>query len=284
MGLFVSDRLAVVSSVLVCNFGQKKNVHIMKISIITTCFNRTDTICDAIESVLAQDYDDMEYVIVDGASTDGSVERIRRAIEGHEDRVRFVSEPDHGMYEAINKGIRMASGEVIGLCHSDDFIYAGDTVSRVAARMEATGCDFLYADGLFVDGADLHRVVRKWIGGRYARWKVRCGWLPLHPTCYIKRDVMMRCGLYDETYRIAADTKLLVNYLYNCSLKVEYLPEYVTRMRMGGMSTDPRRRRQMWHEDIRVYESYGFSPVVLTKLMKMAWKVPQFILAKFMGQ
>lgn len=127
------------------------------------------------------------------------------AIAGHEDQVKFISEPDYGMYEAINKGIRMAAGEV-----------------------------------------------------------------------------MMKCGLYDESYKIAADTNLLVNYLYNCHLKVAYLPEFVTRMRMGGMSTDSAKRKKMWDEDIRVYSGYGFKPVTLTKLMKMAWKVPQFIKAKFM--
>lgn len=206
----------------------------MKVSIITSCYNREKTIRGAIESVLAQDYADIEYIIVDGASKDGSVDIIRDAIKGHEDKVKFISEPDHGMYEAINKGIRMATGDVIGLCHSDDFIYARDTVSHVVKRMEQTQCDFLYADGIYVNETNINKVVRKWIGGRYARWKVRCGWLPLHPTCYIRRNVMMRCGLYDESYKIAADTNLLVNYLYNCRLKVAYLPEFVTRMRMGA--------------------------------------------------
>ena len=207
---------------------------------------------------------------------------IRAAIAGHENQVKFISEPDHGMYEAINKGIRMATGDVIALCHSDDFMFAKDTVSHVVKKMEETGCDFLYADGIFVNEQNTNKVVRKWIGGKYARWKVRCGWLPLHPTCYIKREVMMKCGLYDESYKIAADTNLLVNYLYNCHLKVAYLPEFVTRMRMGGMSTDSAKRKKVWDEDIRVYSGYGFKPVILTKLMKMAWKVPQFIQAKFM--
>ena len=196
--------------------------------------------------------------------------------------MKFISEPDHGMYEAINKGIRMATGDVIALCHSDDFMFAKDTVSHVVKKMEETECDFLYADGIFVNERNTNKVVRKWIGGKYARWKVRCGWLPLHPTCYIKREVMMKCGLYDESYKIAADTNLLVNYLYNCHLKVAYLPEFVTRMRMGGMSTDSAKRKKVWDEDIRVYTGYGFKPVTLTKLMKMAWKVPQFVQAKFM--
>lgn len=258
----------------------------MKVSIITSCYNRAATIEGAIRSVFAQDYSDIEYIIVDGASKDGSQAVIEAAIKDAPQNVtvKYISEPDKGMYEAINKGIRMATGEVIGLCHSDDFIYAKDTVSHVVKMMEEKNADFLYADGVFVDPEKLDKVIRRWTGGKYARWKVRCGWLPLHPTCYIRRDVMERCGLYDESYKIAADTNLLVNYLYNCGLKVVYLHEFVTRMRMGGMSTDSAKRKKMWDEDIRVYSGYGFKPVVLTKIMKMCWKVPQFIGAKIKGE
>ena len=135
----------------------------MKISIITTCYNRERTIRGAVESVLAQDYPDIEYIIVDGASTDNSLSIIRDAIKGHENQVKLISEPDRGMYEAINKGIRMATGDVIGLCHSDDFIYAKDTVSHVARKMEETDCDFLYADGIYVNELHTEKVVRKWI-------------------------------------------------------------------------------------------------------------------------
>ncbi len=253
----------------------------MRISIITSCYNREATIHEAIRSVLEQDYPDIEYIIVDGASTDGSVETIRSAIAGHEDKVKFVSEPDSGMYEALNKGIRMATGDVIALLHSDDMMFDTHTVSDVMREMERTGCDFLYADGLFVDAVRTDKVVRNWIGGRYSKWKVRHGWLPLHPTCYIRREVMERLGLYDESYRIAADTDLLVRYLLENTLSVEYLKRYVVRMRMGGLSTDNSRRAKMWKEDIRVYRSHGFKHVTLTKIEKMMWKVPQFIKAKF---
>ena len=254
----------------------------MKISIITSCYNRVSTIRGAIESVLAQDYPDIEYIIVDGASTDGSVEVIRDAIEGHEDKVKFISEPDHGMYEAINKGIRMATGDYIGLVHSDDFLYSPHTVSDIVRRLEKTHADFLYGDGLFVNAENTDKVVRKWIGGTYRLWKVRHGWLPLHPTCYIRREVMEKLGGYDESYMIAADTDLLVRYLLDNHVKTDYLKKYIVRMRMGGMSTDNSRRAKMWKEDIRVYSSHGFKHVTLTKIEKMLWKVPQFVMAKFM--
>lgn len=253
----------------------------MKISIITSCYNRNNTVGDAVRSVLAQDYPDIEYIIVDGASTDGSVETIRSTIAGHEDKVKFVSEPDHGMYEAINKGIRMATGDYIGLVHSDDFLYSSHTISDIARQLETTYADFLYGDGLFVNPENTDKVVRKWIGGTYRLWKVRHGWLPLHPTCYIRRDVMMRRGLYNESHRIAADSDLLFRYLLGGDITVTYLHEYIVRMRMGGMSTDKARRKQMWKEDIRMYHSHGMNATI-TKIEKMLWKVPQFIKAKLM--
>lgn len=248
----------------------------MKISIITSCFNREATIGQAIESVLAQDYPDIEYIVVDGASKDRSLEVINR----YKDRIgRIISEPDKGMYEGINKGIKAATGDVIGLLHSDDFLYAKDTISHMAREFERTGADFIYGNGLFVDPENTDKVIRNWMGGSYSKWKVRHGWLPLHPTCYIRKACFDQYGLYDESYKIAADSDLLVRFLYEANLKVEYLNEYIVRMRMGGLSTDSARRKKMWDEDIRMYRSHGFPPT-LTKLEKMAWKVPQFISAK----
>ena len=247
----------------------------MKVSIITSCFNRVATIRSAIESVLAQDYNDIEFIVVDGSSTDGSLDIIRE----YADRISIIiSELDHGMYEAINKGIRVATGEIIGLLHSDDFFYDNGVIGRIVERMKRTHADFLYGDGLFVYPDITNKVVRNLIGVGYRLWKVRHGWLPLHPTCYIRRDVMMRLGLYNESYKIAADSDLLVRYLLTGGLTVTYLNEYVVRMRMGGLSTDSAKRKKMWEEDIRVYVSHGLWPT-LTKLEKMAWKVPQFVLA-----
>lgn len=252
----------------------------MKVSVITTCYNRVTTIGDAIESVLAQDYPDIEYIVVDGASTDGSIDAVRCKMEDErwKKSYKFVSEPDHGMYEAINKGVRMATGDIIGLVHSDDMLYDNHVISDVVKKFNETGTDFVYGDGIFVNAKYTDRVVRYWKGGQYHRWKVRLGWLPLHPTCYIRREVMLREGMYDETYRIAADTELLVRYLYKVPLKVAYMKRLVIRMRMGGLSTDSDKRRQMWKEDVRLYKSHGFAPQ-LTKLMKMMWKVPQFVRA-----
>ena len=249
----------------------------MKVTIITSCYNREQTIRGCIESVLAQDYPDIEYIVVDGASKDNSL----NIINEYKGKIsKIISEPDHGMYEAINKGIRAATGDVIGLVHSDDFLFSNQTVSHIVQRFEETHADFLYGDGLFVNPENTNKVVRNWIGGSYRLWKVRHGWLPLHPTCYIRRDVMERKGLYNESYKIAADSDFLFRDLLGGELSVTSLKEYIVRMRMGGLSTDSARRKQMWKEDIRLYQSHGVNPTI-TKVEKMMWKIPQFIGALF---
>lgn len=262
----------------------------MKVSIITSCYNRVSTLDGAIRSVFEQNYPEIEYIVVDGASKDGSLDIIRGYDEYSKSKefqdkhprfsYRFISEPDRGMYEGINKGLRLATGDIVGLVHSDDFLYSEHTISDIVKEFESTGADFVYGDGLFVNFNITHKVIRNWIGGDYRLWKVRHGWLPLHPTCYIKRDVMLKRGFYNETYKIAADSDLLFRYLLGGDLSVAYLHEYIIRMRMGGLSTDSAKRKAMWKEDVRMYRSHGLNPVV-TKIEKMLWKVPQFITAKF---
>lgn len=268
------------------------------ISVITSCYNRAATIRACMESVLKQTYDGAEYIIVDGASTDESLDIIRSvqhewtqdagttstddtataaATARGKRHITVISEPDGGMYEAINKGIRAATGDVIALVHSDDVLYDDEVLADVAAVFARTDADFVYGDGLYVD-ATTGRPVRDWRSGRYSRRKVRLGWLPLHTTCFIRRRAMLRLGLYDESYKIAADSDLLVRYLYENTLHVERIRRYIVRMTMGGLSTDKAKRRAMWREDVRMYRSHGFPPVP-TKIMKMAWKIPQFVRA-----
>jgi len=262
----------------------------MKISIITSCYNREKTINDCIKSILEQNYPNIEYIIIDGASNDNTMQIISKVESKIKEKsfksshpnfcLKVISEPDHGMYEAINKGIKLATGDYIGLVHSDDFLYSPQTISHIAELLKTTAADFLYGDGLFVDAENTNKIVRNWIGGKYRLWKVKHGWLPLHPTCYIRRDIMIKKGLYNETYKIAADSDLLFRYLSNGDITVEYLNEYIVKMRMGGLSTDKKRRKQMWQEDLRMYNSHGINPII-TKIEKIMWKIPQFIKAKF---
>ena len=244
----------------------------MKVSIITVCFNRCDTIRSSIESVISQDYSPVEYIVVDGASTDGTLDVIYSYREYID---KIVSEPDHGMYEAINKGIRLATGDIIGLVHSDDMLWDNQVVGNIVQRFEETDADIIYGDGVFVDSIS-NKVKRNWRGGWFSRLKVKLGWLPLHPTCYMKRSVLMEKGLYDESYQIAADTEVLVRFFLDIQLKIVYYPRKVIRMRLGGLSTDSETRKLMWKEDVRLYRAHGFKGVPL-KLMKMMWKVQQLI-------
>ena len=269
------------------------DVPLMKVTIITASYNRKKTIGEAIHSVLEQDYPNLEYLIMDGASTDGSVEYIKEllqheATEGKTEMIRkharealFFSEPDHGMYEALNKGMRRATGDVIGLVHSDDALMDTEIVSRYVDCFNQTAADLVYGDGEFVDEKDTSKVMRLWVSGSYRRWKVRLGWLPLHPTAYIRRAALNPKVLYDEQYRMAADTKFLIYYLHEAPLRICYLPINVIRMRMGGLSTNPKHRTRMFVEDVKIYNDYGFSNPNLIKMMKMSWKVPQFINALF---
>ena len=248
----------------------------MKVSIITTCYNREKTIAQAIESVLAQDYPNIEYIVVDGESTDNSLEVIR----SYGSRIsKIISERDSGMYEAINKGIKAATGEIVGLLHSDDFLIHNHIITEIVERFKETSADIVYGDGLFVDAGQTDKVIRDWCSGNYRRWKVRLGWLPLHPTVYMKRSAIEQYGLYNENYKIAADSDFLVRYLYKADLQVEYLGKYVIRMRMGGLSTDSQKRKAMWNEDVRMFRENGFWGVP-EKILKMGWKVPQFVKAK----
>lgn len=248
----------------------------MKISIITVCYNRASVIQKAIESVLAQTYKNIEYIVVDGASTDGSM----KVIESYKNRIqRIVSEPDHGMYEAINKGIRMATGDVVGLMHSDDYFYDNQTVESIAQAFEESGADLVYGNGVYVEHDRTERMVRKWISGEYQRKKVARGWLPLHPTVYIRREKMEELGLYNESFHIAADSELLVRYLYKADLKVHYLNRYITVQRMGGLSTCTQHCKEKWSEDLRMYRMHGI-PSYYALCRKVLSKIPQFLKAR----
>lgn len=250
----------------------------MKVSIITTCLNRESMIGDTIESVIMQDYPEIEYIVIDGASKDRSMSVIMH----YENRIAaLVSEPDGGMYEAINKGLCLATGDIIGLLHSDDILFARDTISQIVRTFRETKADLVYGNGLFVDSADPSRVIRNWISGDYDKAKVKGGWLPLHPTVYMTRESVNKLGAYDESFRIASDSDYLIRCLYETSLKVTYLNEYIVRMRMGGLSTRVGNYFQKWSEDIRLYRNHGFNPYT-TLGAKVLSKIPQFISAKRM--
>jgi glycosyltransferase len=244
----------------------------MTISLITACFNRSKTIERTIQSVLSQNYSNIEYIIIDGASTDGSIEIIK-CYAGK--IAHFHSDPDNNMYEAINKGIRLATGDVVGLLHSDDVFYATDVLTKIADAFKQHNVDIVYGNGIFVDKEEPQRTIRNWISGEYNRQKIKRGWLPLHPTVYAKRSVLEQCGLYNESYKIASDSDMLIKMLFINHFKVHYLREYIVKMCMGGVSTSFRSQLSKWKEDFLIFRFHKFNPYIALG-GKILSKVPQF--------
>ena len=247
----------------------------MKVSIITIVYNNRETIADAIESVLGQTYPNIEYIVVDGLSTDGTVE----VVKGYGDRItKFVSGKDSGLYDAINKGIRMATGDVIGLLHSDDIFYSKDVISAVVDEFITRGSDSVYADLVYVDRENPDRVIRNWKSGNYNRNNFIYGWMPPHPTFYVKREVYERFGLYDTKFRSAADYELMLRYLYKHGISTAYIPEYFVRMRVGGKSNVSLKNRiRANKEDYKAWHINGLQPRFYTRFLKPLRKLTQFL-------
>ena len=206
----------------------------MKISIITVSFNSAATIKDTIESVLSQDYPYIEYIVVDGGSTDNTVDIV---MEYGDDIDIFVSESDRGIYDAMNKGISLATGDVIGILNSDDFYENGGVVSTVVKAFNTTGAGIVFGDLVFVDKNDVKRVRRYCSSKKFRSWKLRIGWMPPHPATFVRASVYGEAGLYDIAYRIAADYEMFVRLLLVHNISFHRVPQVLVRMRMGGVST-----------------------------------------------
>lgn len=238
----------------------------MRITIITVCYNRKGTIEKAIKSVLEQSYDNIEYIIIDGNSTDGTKE----IIESYRDKItHFVSEPDKGMYDAINKGFQLATGDAIGLMHSDDEFYDEKAISRIVKRFNYDpSIEGVYGDGVYVSNDNQERMIRNRIGGAFSLQKIKSGWLPLHPTVYLKKSIIDKYGLYNINFKIASDTEFLLRYLYKYKIKVSYINAYIVKMRMGGMSTNLKRAFEVLCEDYKIYKFHGLAPFQVVFLKK----------------
>ena len=230
----------------------------MKVSIITTSWNREKSIGSAVRSVMSQSYPDIEHIIIDGASTDGTLAEIHAC---HSPRIaHLVSEPDKGCYQALNKGIRLATGDIVGWLHSDDVYYNDEVIADVVRCFETTGCEFLYADGLYVSTENPNWIIRDWVSGSFSDAKMANGWLPLHTTVFVRRDIFERFGYYREDYVISSDTFWLLKCMYKTGLKIHYMPKYVVRMGYGGLSTNWERTIHRWREDLGIYQQMGLSP------------------------
>lgn len=201
-----------------------------KVSIITTTYNDKENLKKIIAQVKNQDYANMEYVIVDGGSTDGTLEVIAEAAEYFGSRLKWISEKDKGIYDAINKGIRLSTGDILGCCFDQ---YAGsDVISKMVAIMEKEGTDGVHGDLYYMEG---DKVVRYWHQGQ---GNIRFGWMPGHPTLYLRKSVYDKYGLYKTDYRISADYEFMIRILKDDKVKLSYLPEVLIYMSHGGTSTN----------------------------------------------
>lgn len=246
----------------------------IRISVVTAVFNRANTINEAITSVREQSYGFVEHVIQDGASTDGTLELIRQLAAS---TTSFISEPDAGIYDAINRGIRRASGDVIGLMHSDDIFASDDVLTKVAAAFQDPKIDGVYGDLQYVAAHDTNRVIRHWRAGGYHSRLINRGWMPPHPTLYLRREVFERFGLYDPSFRISADYDAMLRYLVKGKINLFYIPEVLVKMRVGGESNGSLGRiLRKSREDLRAMRNNGIGGLG-TLAAKNLSKLGQFI-------
>jgi glycosyltransferase len=245
----------------------------MKISVVTSVYNNAETIAEAIESVLSQSYDDIEYIVVDGASTDGTVEAIKK----YEGQIStFVSEPDKGIYDGLNKGVSLATGDVVGFLHSDDLFEDETVVAKIAEAFQESKADSIYGDLTYVSKEDTSRVVRFWKSGVFTMNKLKRGWMPPHPTFYVKREVYEKYGAFDTRFKIAADYDSILRFLGKEKISTHYIPEVLIKMRVGGASNKSIKNLiQKSKEDLRAMKNNGVGHVG-SLLVKNASKVPQF--------
>lgn len=246
----------------------------MKVSIITATYNSAATLSDTLLSLDSQSYHDIEYIIIDGASKDSTIELINTVSR----RVtKIISEPDKGIYDALNKGIQAASGDVIGFLHSDDLLAYPDVITDVVNKFKENNCDAVYGDLDYVSKDDINKVIRHWKSGQYKRFKMQLGWMPPHPSFYMKRELYLKWGSFNLDYRISADYDSLIRYLWTNNATLSYLPKVLTRMRVGGMSNRSFANIvQKSKEDIKAMRNNGLLwPVVL--ICKNLSKLPQFL-------
>lgn len=245
----------------------------MKISVITAVFNNRDTIAGALDSVLAQSHPEVELIVIDGGSTDGTLE----VLGGYGDKISvLVSEPDRGIYDALNKGLRLATGEVVGFLHSDDVFADADSLARVASGFLSEEIDAVYGDLVYVRRDNPQQVVRYWRAGTFTKGRLREGWMPPHPTFYVRRVVYADLGGFDTRYRIAADYDCMLRFLSR-GIKTVYVPQVLVKMRLGGASNRSFKNiLQKSREDYRALKANHVGGLG-TLVCKNFSKLPQFL-------
>jgi glycosyltransferase len=246
----------------------------MKISIVTPAFNSAKTIRHTIESVARQTYPNVEYIIVDGGSHDATA----KIVAQYSDVVDiFISEPDRGVYDAMNKGIRAASGDIIAILNSDDFYTHAQVLEQIANSFQESGADSVYGNLQYVDQHNPQQVIRHWESGPFQRQRFLAGWMPPHPAFFVKRAVYQRYGLFNLSLKSSADYELMLRFLYKHQVSVAYVSDVLVRMRTGGLSNATWLNR--WkanREDRLAWKINGINPRFYTTILKPFRKLRQF--------
>ena len=209
----------------------------IKVSIVTVAYNSVKTLTDTIKSVLGQTYDNIEYIIIDGASNDGTLDIIKEYEQMFGGRFRWISEKDNGIYDAMNKGIQMATGDVIGILNSDDFFTSDDVIQRMVSSFEDPQLDAIYGDIHFIRDGQPDKCVRYYSSKPFRPLWLRFGYMPAHPSFYCRKEVFRKAGLYKTDYKIGADYEMMVRLFMVYHIRAKYLPIDFVTMRTGGIST-----------------------------------------------
>ena len=249
----------------------------MKVSLITVTYNSDKTLRDTINSVLAQTYKDFEYILVDGLSKDKTVDIIREYEPQFAGRMKWISEKDSGLYDAMNKGIRMATGDVVGILNSDDFFTSNDVIEKVVAGF-TKDTDAVYGDIHFVNPDNLQRCVRYYSSKIFKRSLMKMGFIPAHPSFYCRKECFGKFGYYKTDYKIAADFDLLLRFIYVHQIRIKYLPVDMVTMRLGGASTDGwKSRLVMMNEHLMSCKENGVKTNRFWLSLRYFYKITEYI-------
>lgn len=248
----------------------------MKVSIITAAFNSVQTLEDTVKSVLEQTYSNIEYIVVDGGSTDGSLNVVRRYEQQFCGRMKWISEKDRGIYDAMNKGIRMATGDIVGILNSDDYFTRKDVIERMVDSFDKE-LDAIYGDIHFIRDGQPDKCIRYYSSKRFSPMWLRFGFMPAHPSFYCRREVFDRAGLYKTDYAIGSDYEMMVRLFLKFQIKTKYLPMDFVTMRTGGTSTrNVKSRLTLIKDDVRGCRENGIYTNSLMISVKFLYKLFEF--------
>lgn len=247
----------------------------MKISIITATYNSSGTLKDTLESVQSQSYGRIEHLIIDGQSKDDTLEIVKK----YPHISQCISEKDNGIYEAMNKGIQMATGDIIGILNSDDFYAGNDVLEKVVKTFIETGCDAVYGDMIYVDLKDTGKVIRLWKSGNYKPGDFKWGWMPPHPTFFVRRELYEQYGSFNLHMKNSADYELMLRFIHKNGARLAYIKEVLVKMRTGGASNNSLSARlRANREDKEAWLINGLRPFWFTPYLKPLRKITQYLI------